>query len=429
MTTDNTPQQTWQPPKRPDWVEKVNGEGCHLDIRGIVPLDADSLIATAMQNTGLSDFGTDDWREGLQRMTQSLEEDADLNLMGRILGRGDLLRWLEGRLHIEDACKKHPEIENEVIGAPLFITGAARTGTTALYNLLSADPDNRTPLLWETWFPNPPPETATYASDPRIEQADKIALLWDEIMPEFPLQHEQRGYLPVEDNYLMMFSMRAPNGWMGKTKSYVEWLYADWQEGNNNLRISLTYAKRVLKYLQWKHKCKRWVLKSPALTVPLPLLFEVFPDAMLVYTHRDPVKLMASTKLLMNSVFWIRSDNYQRYHDFYKTITDDDTVSAAMNANIDSIESGAVPKKQIFNLLYQDFIKDNVAAVKKIYDYFGIESSPQSFAALTRYAEADAKARSARPSYKYEHPDPESIARLRQLYGRYSNYFGIPNEM
>lgn len=427
MTTGNTPQ-TWQPPKRPAWVEKFNAEGRHLDMRGIVPLDAESLIATAMKNTGLSDFGTDEWHEGLQRMTISLDEDADLNLLGRILGRGDLLRWLEGRLHIEDAYKKYPEIDKEVIGAPLFILGAARTGTTALYNLLSADPDNRTPRLWEIWFPHPAPETATYASDPRIEQADKIALLWDEIMPEFPLQHEQRGFLPAEDNYLMMFSMRAPNGWMGKTKSYVEWLYSDWQEGSNNLRISLTYAKRVMKYLQWKHKCKRWVLKSPALTVPLPLLFEVFPDAMLVHTHRDPVKLMASTKLLMNSVFWIRSDNHLRYHDFYKTITDNDTVAAAMNANVDYIESGAVPKKQMLNVLYQDFIKDNVATVKRIYDYFGLQSSPQSFPALTRYVEADAKARSSKPHSRYEIPEPKEVARLRQLYEKYQSYFGIPNE-
>src|SRR5690349_15546956 len=101
----------WRPQPRPEWVRRLNEEGACLDIRSIVPLDERSLIDTAKANTGLSDFGADDWREPFQVFINSLEDEAQLNLVGRILTRSDLLMYLEARLKIEDTYKRHPEIE------------------------------------------------------------------------------------------------------------------------------------------------------------------------------------------------------------------------------------------------------------------------------------------------------------------------------
>lgn len=413
---------SWTPPPRPDWVERVNAEGRNLDIASIVPFDAENLVATAMRSTGLSDFGTDDWREPLDLLAKALDEEAGLNLIGRIMTRSELVDILEARLQIEDTYKRHPEIDEEVIAAPLIITGAARTGTTALYNLLAADPDNRAPLLWEVRYPYPPPEAATYDTDPRIRQVDEIIGMWDRVTPEFPLVHEQRAHLPVEDNYLLMFSLRGPNAWQGKTPSYVQWL------SGADLTPAFDYAKRVLKYLQFRNRRKRWVLKSPGLTVPLPALFEAFPDAMLVHTHRDPAKLTVSSRHLLNTVFWVRSDDHRAHEDFYKVITNDEVVAGALNANIALMEDGTVPKDQVFNLLYQDFIDDNVGAVRRIYEHFELESGDASFPAMTRWAEQDAQARRSAPSYRYADPSPEEVA-LREIYGTYQRYFAIPDEI
>src|SRR5271154_7025041 len=102
---------SWVPPTRPDWVQRVNDEGSLLDIRGVVPLTADSLIATATTNTGLDDFGAEDWHEPFEVLVNSLDEEAQLNLVGRLMTRSDLLMLLEARLCIEATYKEHPEID------------------------------------------------------------------------------------------------------------------------------------------------------------------------------------------------------------------------------------------------------------------------------------------------------------------------------
>ena len=99
----------WQPPPRPDWVTRINAEGNCMDIRGVVPLDENSLLDTAMRNTGLSNFGSEEWREPFKVFVKSLDEEAELNLMGRLMGRSDVLMFLEARLQIEEAYQRHPD--------------------------------------------------------------------------------------------------------------------------------------------------------------------------------------------------------------------------------------------------------------------------------------------------------------------------------
>lgn len=414
----------WHPPKRPDWVEKVNAAGRGLDICSIVPLKADELISTAMKNTGLSDFGVNDWRDPFHILVKGLEQDADLNLLGRIMTRSDLLRTLEARLRIEDTYRQHPEIEDQVIEAPLLITGAARTGTSALLNVLAADPDNQAPLCWETWIPVPPPEDLTYDTDPRIERADKMALMWSEITPEWAGIHEVRGHIPVEDNFLHEFSFRSRVMiWHGKNPGYLYW------SATADLKPANDYMLRVLKLLQWKHKRKRWIIKTPALAVPLELLFETFPDAQMVYTHRDPVVSIQSGINIVNMTYWIRSDNYQSHRALCAAVTSEDAIAAATDRNIDLIEKNVVPSKRIFHIQYNDFIKDNLKSVEQIYGHFDIELSEKSRQAIKNYVEENAKERKAKGTHKYAQASPEKITKVRRLFKRYQEYFNVPNEV
>src|SRR5271163_878440 len=103
----------WQPPERPEWVRRINEEGYCMDIEGVVPLDEDSLLNSAIQATGLSDFGADDWREPFGVFVKALNEEAQLNLMGRIWTRSEVLQLLKARLQIEDTYKRHPEIAEQ----------------------------------------------------------------------------------------------------------------------------------------------------------------------------------------------------------------------------------------------------------------------------------------------------------------------------
>src|SRR5262245_20079498 len=118
--------QQWKQPPRPEWVQRVNQEGSYLDLKSVVPLDEESLLATAKANTGLSDFGVEDWYEAFQRFIKSLDEEAELNLMGRLLTRSDILMYLEARLRVEEEYKRHPEIEDVELAPQILIVGSGR---------------------------------------------------------------------------------------------------------------------------------------------------------------------------------------------------------------------------------------------------------------------------------------------------------------
>ena len=208
MTEKMNRRTLWQPPARPEWVAKVNAEGAHLDLKGIVPLDPQSLTATAVANAGLTDFGSDDWREPFEVYCRGLEEEAELNLLGRIMTRSDMLRTLESRLRVEDAYRRHPEIDDEVIERPILITGQGRTGTSALVNLMAADPANRTELAWEAMFPTADPSPA---EEVRLRALSNRQLaMWSRVTPELDAAHEFGADLPTESIEIQTLSWQSP---------------------------------------------------------------------------------------------------------------------------------------------------------------------------------------------------------------------------
>src|SRR5512143_2917181 len=135
-------------------------------------LKEDGLIDSARRQTGLDDFGALPFQEPLRRLIDSMETEARLNPMGRLAAREDLIRLLANNLRMEEERKRNPAIAGGEIRRPVFITGLPRTGTTFLHSLLALDPANRVPLTWETVYPSPPPDAATYHTDPRIRRVD-----------------------------------------------------------------------------------------------------------------------------------------------------------------------------------------------------------------------------------------------------------------
>ena len=216
----------WSPPARPDWVRRVNEEGGYLDLKSIVPLDEDSLISRAKANTGLGDFGVDDWYEPFKVLIKALDQEAELTLMGRIMTRSDLLMNLEARLRIEDTYRRHPEIDEEEVKSPIWIIGSGRCGSSALQNFLSLDPDSGTPKHWEALFPCPPPEAATYRTDPRIQVAHQRMDQWNRVTPEVVAMHEFGGDMPTELIQIEALSFQSV-GWLdlyGFVPTYDEYI-------------------------------------------------------------------------------------------------------------------------------------------------------------------------------------------------------------
>jgi Sulfotransferase family len=420
MMTDRT--KMWTPPARPEWVQRINDEGTHMNIVGVVPLDAESLLVAAQKSTGLTDFGDDDWREPFEVLCSALEEESDLNLMGRIRTRSEMLMMLEGRLQIEDWYKRHPEIDDEVITEPIFIVGQGRSGTTMLINMLEKHPDNGANRHWETTFPCPPPEAASYETDPRIERGHILIDQWNRVTPEMTSMHEWAGNLPFECCQILGYAFRSSTWFdcFGQVPSYQMWL------AQQDPRIALRYHKRVLKLLQWRNPRKHWILKDPMHLDRMREILDVYPDARFLWPHRDPVKALASTVNLLGTVQWGRTDRPFQFGAF-EYVTDPERSASRFNAVIDQIDRGDIPSDRLHHTLYSDLVEDPLKEIAKMYDAFGFELTEEGQAAVARYV--DDHPRAARPAHRFDLGDEEMNSRDRQAFKRYQDRFGVPYEM
>lgn len=410
----------WTPPPRPDWLRQVNEEGRHMDIRHLVPLDASELMDTARRVTGFDDFGDDGWREPFEILVDSINEEAELNLFGRLMTRSDLLLWLQARLGIEAAYRAHPEIEDEVIDAPVIVTGLPRSGTSILFELLAQDPQFGSPRHWEIMFPYPPPEAATYETDPRIERCEHLVTQWNRVTPSYATMHEMGARVPNECIVAMNGSFVTENiSAHFQVPRYNAWLH------QADIRYAYRYYHRLLKLLQWRNPRRHWLLKAPTHLGHLPVLFEVFPDARVILTHRDPLKAQASVTNLLGTIFWMRSDKPFDAQAFESLLTPE-SVAARLENVIDQLARGEIPRDRLFDFQYADLIRQPLPAVQTLYQQAGMALSPDATARMQAYLQHKPQGKFGKHDYSLGSPD--EIARKRALFARYQDYYGVPNE-
>ena len=170
---------------------------------------ADELEDGARAATGLHDFGSPYYREGLERTVDALNTEADLSEMGRVIQHATISNALIQRLKVEDTYAHHPEIDDEIVGGPVFVIGLPRTGTTALSQLVAADPQFRSLRMWESQAPTPPPEAATQHTDPRIAQAEAGLQMLNDMFPLMKTLYNSEATAATECQDLMGMSFRT----------------------------------------------------------------------------------------------------------------------------------------------------------------------------------------------------------------------------
>jgi hypothetical protein len=401
-----TDQPLWEPPPHPEWLSTMNREGSYLNLPAVVPLDEASLLSQVCRTTGLDDFGDDGWREPFAVLVKALEEEAQLTLMGRLMARNDIILWLSTRLRVTDTLKRHPEILEEEIVAPMFIVGLPRSGTSILFELLAQDPDVGVPLMWEALQPCPPPETASYHSDPRIQVADRLFTQWGRVAPEFNSMHEMRGDIPAECGLLIAATFISDhNASLHQTPSYSAWC------AQADFLPVYEYHRTILKILQWKNPRKRWLLKAPEHQVHLDTLLQVYPDARIVQTHRDPIKCMASTTSLMGTLYYMRSDQAFNAEMFENIIMGEATANRLEHV-IEQREQGVVPAANIADSRYQDLMDDPIGCMGSIYGHFGMTLGEE-------------KGKFGKHDYRVD----EARSKERALFRRYQELYDVPDEM
>lgn len=419
MTTPaaSTSGRLWQPPERPEWLARFLQETQAWDARAVAPLQPDELIATAMRNTGLSDFGTDDWREGFEVLCQAIEDEAELHLFGRLWTRQDLLLFLETRLRVEDTYRQHPEIEDEVIDAPLFVLGLPRSGTSILFELLAQDERLMAPANWEFVLPCPPPEAATYRTDPRVERAHDLITQGGRVAPTYQAMHEMGAWIPNECGVAFRMTFRSDHlAATVQAPTYANWMFGADKEP------AYRWYKRLLKLLQWRNPRQHWLLKSPDHQSHLPVLFKVFPDARVIVTHRDPVRAQGSVTNLLGTFYWMRSDKPFDATSFEELLTPEGTA-ARLNQMIDWLDTGTIPAAQVAHSLYADLIDDPQGAMDTLYAQLGMPVTPQLRGAVAAYLADKPKGKFGAHSYAVDEADS-----VRALFARYQARFGVPSE-
>ena len=322
------------------------------------------LLAEACKATGFSDFGEDrSWGVGLAKFIEATEAMNPPPVL-RADVRQRIRHHLETRLRLVQDAKAHPEIVAQTIDRPLVVCGLPRTGTTIMYDLLTRDPKARAPREWEWFIPWPAPEQATFNSDPRIGAVTAMMENWLAHAPELRAIQRFDCTQPGECNHGMSHHFAGTNFWaeLGVPK-HAQWVIDEIPEG-----LYLTH-KRLLQQFQWKGPKGRWMLKSPNHLFDLAGLINAYPDACLIWTHRDPVSTFSSLASMVYA--------------FQKAVgsTQTKTAIGAQVVNLWVEAMGRATRirasrpdveARIIDLSHASVVHDPIGAVRKVYARFDI---------------------------------------------------------
>jgi hypothetical protein len=382
-------------------------------------LDETTLLNQACERAGLDDFGDDSFRQPLKILLNSLEAEADLHFVGRICVQSELVRLLHNRLRLVADRQRHPEIRAEVIRRPLFITGLPRSGTTLLHALLAQDPVSRAPLVWEVMAPSPPPQRISYDSDRRIARTASELRWLKVIMPDFKTVHLIDARLPQECIAITSLDFRS----YVFESMYQVYSYRQWHDEQDK-RSAYEFHRKVLQHLQWRCPGAHWVLKAPSHLLALESLLQVYPDAGIIVTHRDPLKVLSScasfTEVLREG-FTDRLDKQalgleirQRWEE-------------GAHLAIESRRRGGYLAERFVDVRYQDLVRDPMAVVQRIYRHFDMELTDAAQLSMDRFLTANPQNKNGRHRYSLEEfglqPEEE-----RRRFRFYTDYFGIEPE-
>jgi len=350
--------------KRSVLVNAINLGGRLLGRRAMPGFQEEDLLEAAHRQTALDDFGDPCFREPFRRLLESLEAEARLNLMGRLATRYDMVRLLANRLRMEEDRKRNPGIAEEETPRPIIIAGLPRTGTTLLHSLLALDPGSRVPSTWETMYPSPPPEAATYLTDRRIGLVDRQMRWFQRMVKGFDRIHPVGARLPIE--CLVIFSQSFLSYQFETTHRLPS--YLGWLEGQD-LRPAYEVHRRFLQHLQWRCPGERWVLKAPAHMFDFEAMFSVYPDACVIMTHRDPIEVTASNASLTATLRSAFSDGINPLEVGPECSR---RWAEAIGRGMRSRDRGCAPAERFLDLYYTDLIADPIGAVRKVYARFDL---------------------------------------------------------
>ncbi|MCU1601094.1 MAG: hypothetical protein JWO22_1803 [Frankiales bacterium] len=372
-----------------------------------------ALIEAAVEQTGLSDFGGDAFREGLDVLVDSLNEEAQLSELGALAVPGQVVGTLANRLKVVDHAARFGTAD-ELIEAPVFVIGLFRAGTTLLSNLLDADPRNRALLTWEAGDSAPPSTPADHRSGERVELNRLAQSMLDGLNPGFKAIHHEEPEGPTECITVLGADFKALV-WesVANVPSYGSWLL------QADSVSAYEHHKRTLQVLQSGGVRGRWTLKTPHHALALEALTAVYPDARLVYLHRDPVEVAASAFSLVASLSGTFSDADHRAY-IAERWTD---ILVACTDRVDAFRD-AHPSVPVHDIRYLDLLGDPVGTVRALYGFLGEDLSDHGEAGMQAHLASTPQGRFGRHTYDLA-DFGVSAASLRERFAGYLSRYDV----
>ncbi len=350
------------------------------------PLDAAVLHTKAAAETGLDDFGADDYRERLDVYLAALQDIPGMHDAGIVNFHAQLLQWLKNRLLLTDLLTRHPEIHDIELVPPVVIAGLPRTGTTHLHNLLAAPPTFRTIPYWESNEPFPLPSEVGVEPDPRRTRMDVAVEVMNLVMPNFALMHEmttdhvhEEIQLLANDFSTMLFET------LGHVPRWRDYYLSHDQTPHYE------HLATQLKALQFLRGGRRWLLKSPQHLEQLPVLNAVFGGVVVVFTHRDPVPVVLS--MLAMLTYSARMHCYPvPVQEIAATWID--RLELMLNALVR--DRAVLPQERSIDVRFDDFMADEMGVASTIFDLAGEPLPDEARMAIEGYLEGHQRGRLGR---------------------------------
>lgn len=336
-----------------------------------IDLSENMLIGTARQETGLEHFGDESFLPAMRTLLDAVATEANLNPFGRFNAKMRTLRSLDNRLWAHACFEAHPEIHQRKIAAPMIIVGLHRSGTTRLQRMMSTDPRLQYLKTWEGFNPAPRLNLPEMGKAARREEVRQFLRHGQEIYPGAFTAHPMDADWPEEEMLLLNHSFAgfAPLG-LYHVPGYYRWFLEDDKEP------AYRYMAELMRLISWSRgepEDKRWLLKNPQHMLNLPTLLKTFPDARLVFMHRDPVKTVGSILSLSWSYAvqhtdqpcraWIRDT----WMDFYEQMA---------RRCIQAREH--IPAAQQLDVQYEDMNRDWRTQLRRVYEFAGLEFSAEA---------------------------------------------------
>ncbi|NRB39914.1 MAG: sulfotransferase [Pseudomonadales bacterium] len=405
-------------PNRPLPVTLFNSVGrCAEKLGMSKALNVETMLVNAKKKSGLSDFGDEWFLEPLNILVNSINEEAKLTPLGKLIQKKRLEYALIVRLRVEEMYKKKPGISDVEFGKIIVIAGLQRTGTTMLHRLLASDSNMRALMSWEAFSPLPLPGEIKGQPDQRIKkalQAEKgLAYLAPEFFAIHPVEHDA----PEEDVLLLdlSFMSQSPEATM-----YVP-SYSAWLEKQDHSK-AYQYLRKVMKILLWQQPAPHWVLKTPHHMEYLDILLDVFPEATIVQTHRDPQKTTGSFCSMVAHGRGVFSDAVDAKEVASHWVR---KVKKLMRDSIDVRESRG--EERFIDVSYYDLLSDPEKEVKRIYKFSGLEFDQSVMNSVTANKKINVQNRFGK--HKYDIADfGLSKDSIENEYSFYRKRYAIPHE-